>query len=389
MMTIHFSANLRSIVGDRVGMLHWLFDPLASGFIIAYDLSGNAVLITNFDSEKYPQEAWSEDLCKEVLTGAIGQSHSAKILSYRPWILSRRVAKSYRRGNVFLAGDAAHSFPPTGGLGLNSGLADVHNLAFKIAAVCRKEAGDSLLDSYEAERRHVAEVNSRQSVKNGQAIFRLLKTLGTAGIADVEEARRNLKTAINDPEQMKKVAVGVEEQREHFDNLNLHIGYIYGDSSIPKSASHFVPSFRSGARLPHAWLGDKVPSFVQEDIKPVKLSYVHELSRREVEAKSYSSLDLCSADAWTVLLPAAASSVDEAAAGLQKTIPRLKLSILKLARDFDILSGDAGDAWIRDSGLGSGRGLLVRPDQHILCSIESKTKSEELLHMIREFLGSI
>lgn len=49
MMTIHFNANLRPIVGNRVGMLHWIADPLASGFIIAYDLSGNSVLISNFD----------------------------------------------------------------------------------------------------------------------------------------------------------------------------------------------------------------------------------------------------------------------------------------------------------------------------------------------------
>jgi hypothetical protein len=49
MMTIHFSADLRPIVGERVGMLHWIMDPLASGFIIAYDLSGNQVLISNFD----------------------------------------------------------------------------------------------------------------------------------------------------------------------------------------------------------------------------------------------------------------------------------------------------------------------------------------------------
>lgn len=48
-MTIHFNADLRAIVGERVGMLHWIMDPLASGFIIAYDLSGNSVLISNFD----------------------------------------------------------------------------------------------------------------------------------------------------------------------------------------------------------------------------------------------------------------------------------------------------------------------------------------------------
>lgn len=49
MMTIHFNADLRAIVGERVGMLHWIMDPLASGFIIAYDLSGNAVLISSFE----------------------------------------------------------------------------------------------------------------------------------------------------------------------------------------------------------------------------------------------------------------------------------------------------------------------------------------------------
>ena len=49
MMTIHFNANLRPVLGDRVGMLHWILDPATSGFIIGYDLSGNQVLISNFD----------------------------------------------------------------------------------------------------------------------------------------------------------------------------------------------------------------------------------------------------------------------------------------------------------------------------------------------------
>lgn len=48
-MTIHFSADLRPVVKERVGMLHWIFDPAARGFVIAYDLGGNQVLIHNFD----------------------------------------------------------------------------------------------------------------------------------------------------------------------------------------------------------------------------------------------------------------------------------------------------------------------------------------------------
>jgi 2-polyprenyl-6-methoxyphenol hydroxylase-like FAD-dependent oxidoreductase len=386
MMTIHFSADLRSIVGERVGMLHWLFDPLASGFIIAYNLSGNAVLITNFDPEKYPTEAWNEALCREVLTGAIGHDHCVKILSYRPWVLSRKVAKSYRRGSVFLAGDAAHSFPPTGGLGLNSSLADVHNLAFKIAAVYQEIAKEPLLDTYEAERRHVAEVNSRQSVKNGQTIFSLLKTLGTAEVADVAEARRNLKAAIGDQDRMQQISKGVEAQREHFDNLGLHIGYIYGDTGIPANASHYTPTYTPGARLPHAWLGQIVPSIARQ-LQPVNLGYVHEMSFHEAKARSYSTLDLCGPDAWTVLLPSLNSSMDQTAAELAGMHHSLKFHIFKLGREFDLLPGAAGAAWAQDSGLKSGSGLLVRPDQHILAVLNPETRSSDIFQLVQQFLG--
>lgn len=57
MMTIHFSADLRPVVKDRVGMLHWITDPAVSGFIIAYELSGNQVLICNFDVRTWIEHA--------------------------------------------------------------------------------------------------------------------------------------------------------------------------------------------------------------------------------------------------------------------------------------------------------------------------------------------
>lgn len=116
------------------------------------------------------------------------------------------------------AGDASHSFPPTGGLGLNSGLADVHNLAYKLAHVLLGKASDRLLDTYETERRHVALVNSMQSVKNGRKIFKLLKTMGIGD--NLEEAKSNLYAALADPEKRGQIDSGVEEQREHFDNVS-------------------------------------------------------------------------------------------------------------------------------------------------------------------------
>lgn len=96
----------------------------------------------------------------------------------------------------------------------------MHNLAYKIAFVLRGEARDSLLDTYDAERRHVAIVNSVQSVKNGKKIFGLLKTLGMGN--DLVQDRENLYASLKDPNKKKLIDEGVEEQREHFDNVSLH-----------------------------------------------------------------------------------------------------------------------------------------------------------------------
>lgn len=116
-------------------------------------------------------------------------------------------------------GDAAHAFPPTGGLGLNCGIADAHNLAWKIAAVHRGWAVSSILDTYGGERREIALVNSAQSVKNGKKIFSFLKSLGVAGIDDMDEARANLHKSIHDPAKKELIAAQIEGQREHFDNV--------------------------------------------------------------------------------------------------------------------------------------------------------------------------
>lgn len=84
--------------------------------------------------------------------------------------------------------------------------------------VLQGKASDGLLDTYESDRRHVAMVNSMQSVKNGQEIFRLLKLLGIGD--DVAQARKNLYTSLNDPSKTKLIDEGIEGQREHFDNVS-------------------------------------------------------------------------------------------------------------------------------------------------------------------------
>lgn len=102
-MTIHFNANLRPVVGDRVGMLFWIMDPIAAGFIIGYDLDGNQVHISQVDVKQHPVETWTEDMAKAKIRGAIGSDDVPfDILSFRPWVFRRQVAVTFQKGNVFL-----------------------------------------------------------------------------------------------------------------------------------------------------------------------------------------------------------------------------------------------------------------------------------------------
>jgi hypothetical protein len=82
------------------------------------------------------------------------------------------VAETFARGRVFLLGDAAHAMPPPGGFGGNTGIHDAHNLAWKLAAVLRGDAGPALLASYDAERRFVAEHTLAQALARLAAWFR-------------------------------------------------------------------------------------------------------------------------------------------------------------------------------------------------------------------------
>ncbi|KNG82470.1 hypothetical protein ANOM_009532 [Aspergillus nomiae NRRL 13137] len=373
MMTIHFNADLRPIVKEQVGMLHWVMDPLVSGFIIGYDLSGNQVLICNFDSKKWPVESWNEEHCRKVVDAAIGANVKYDILSFRPWILSRKVAKSYRDGQVFLAGDAAHSFPPTGGLGLNSGLGDVHNLAYKLAAVHHGSATDALLDTYEAERRQVALVNSQQSVKNGKKIFGLLKALGTTD-PDVDVARHNLYQTIHDERAMVEISKGIEDQREHFDNLGLHIGYVYGDKRIPDNASAYEPS---------ACL-----ELVQ--LPAIDSSYIGAESQ-EVAEMTYSTLDLCRFDSFTVLVDEKSSShFTSAVQTALKQVPlsvaaSISLQVVIKGVDFSLQPGQ--DKWDDVVPLNQGQAVLVRPDQHVLAILDRNAGTAHIVQALRSHLA--
>lgn len=148
--------------------------------------------------------------------------------------ISADVAERYRVGRVFLAGDAAHSLPPTGGFGINTGFADVHNLVWKLAAVLAGRAPDRLLDSYDTERRPVARSNADWSTVNAKRFVAVKQAL----MADERDELRRLLT----------------DQQSHVDPLAQDLGFRYGDldPDAPPAYAHVV----LGGRAPHALVDD-------------------------------------------------------------------------------------------------------------------------------------
>jgi tetracenomycin A2 monooxygenase-dioxygenase len=160
------------------------------------------------------------------------------------WRMSAQVAQRFRAGRVFLAGDAAHRFPTAGGNGLNSGVQDVHNLAWKLATVLSGRAGDAALDTYEAERRPVAQSNTDFAVRN------------QTRLDEMDEAFRRRE---EEPQRWRDLLV---EQNKQLHSDGHTLGYVYTHGAVvddgspipPYDSQHYWPTDRPGARFPHFWL---------------------------------------------------------------------------------------------------------------------------------------
>ncbi|MDQ1042586.1 FAD-dependent monooxygenase [Streptomyces sp. V4I2] len=159
------SRRLPEVVGDRRFIVCYLTNPDADGALLPVDNRENWV----FHAPWHPEhgetlEEFTDERCVEHIRRAVGVADlDVQVTGRAPWHAAQRVARSYRAGRVFLAGDSAHEMSPTGAFGSNTGIQDAHNLAWKLAAVVGGWAGEGLLDTYDAERRPVAEATSARA----------------------------------------------------------------------------------------------------------------------------------------------------------------------------------------------------------------------------------
>jgi 2-polyprenyl-6-methoxyphenol hydroxylase-like FAD-dependent oxidoreductase len=233
------SAQLGRLLRGRA--LHrWVLNPAAPGVIGPMDLQDLWWAIATGRSE----DDAAADPAQVVRTLA-GRPVDVEVLGTDPWQARALLASRYRRGPLFIAGDAAHQNPPWGGHGFNTGVGDAVNLGWKLAAVINGWAPAGLLDSYEAERRPIAQQTIDIAARNTRALPSDLSNPALLGSDEEFEAAR------------PAAAAAIEEaKRSEFYCLGLVLGYGYGPGAAAQTTdgSDYRPAAAAGNRLPHAWL---------------------------------------------------------------------------------------------------------------------------------------
>jgi 2-polyprenyl-6-methoxyphenol hydroxylase-like FAD-dependent oxidoreductase len=200
-------------------------------------------------------DAWNEDDARRVFAQALGCEIPIEILSLGTWTAGHSlVAQSLRRGPVFIAGDAAHLFTPTGGLGYNTAVEDAVNLGWKLASVLRGAAPDALLDSYEVERKPLAERNTAYArhFADSVGLFpakAVLEEDSAQGAQERELAARHLNAHARLEFNIPGVTFG-----GRYDGSPVIIGD--GTTPPPDQPNAYLATACPGGRPPHAWLDD-------------------------------------------------------------------------------------------------------------------------------------
>ncbi|MGH2888806.1 MAG: FAD-dependent monooxygenase, partial [Solirubrobacteraceae bacterium] len=292
-VTIYFHAeeDLAPLLAGRNQGVSYVTNSVLRGFF-RLDRSGNrGFLVVNLvgDSARpeivaaYPSAPWAsvaesidERRALELVRAAIGVPEMP--VTIRDVVTWRAVADSaerYRDDRVFLAGDAAHVVPPNGGFGGNTGVQDVHNLAWKLGFVHHGYAGPELLDSYDSERRAIGEMTVAQAYAR----------------------------------YVNRVApyLGLDTAQPIVDDFSLEAGYRYNVGAVElepgdEGAPHEDPRTsraRPGSRVPHIWL--------------------------ERDGERLSTLDLCGASELVLL---AGGDGDAWPAGCRRAADRLGVPLV-------------------------------------------------------------
>jgi 2,4-dichlorophenol 6-monooxygenase len=357
--TVHISADLSHIARDPHVLIRWIWCPA---------IGRMAVLVPMGPTRWGPDsEEWVFHLAYqgEELRGLSDQRVEADmrlalglenvpftIHKLTRWTLEGVLADKFRVGRVFIAGDAAHRHPPTGGLGLTSAVQDVHNLCWKLAAVLAGQAGESLLDTYEPERRPTDARNIQRSLENSMTHMETGPAFGLDPQAGIEanwaQMKRIWSGKPEDAEHRSRALRAIRRVSMEGNELNVEYGYRYDSQAIVPDGSPepqpidpirlYEPGTRPGSPLPHAWIDYEAG--LRRPIKDL------------VQPGRFLLIAGEEGEGWCAAAKRIAAAND------------LPLDALRIGE----LDGDLFDprlAWTQYRGISRGGAVLVRPDRFV------------------------
>ena len=366
-VTVWIEADLARYTRHRSGALFFVVSP------------GDEQLLSIWTCVE-PWTEWStifarrdlrmDDLSEEAVVKrvrlAIGDPDvPIKIKKVSPWQINHVVAKRYRSGRLFLAGDAAHRHPPANGLGSNTSIQDAYNLAWKLALVTSGKADESLLDSYDEERQPVGRRvvdRANQSVGEMGPFF---QALGFRPGQPESEVLAEI-DRLHGPEgtERRQALLGaLELMNGQFNAHGVELGQRYESAAVVGDGTpfpaftrdpdlYYQPTTHPGAPLPHVWL--------------------------ERDTIDVSTLDLCAYDRFTLLLGVGGARWAEAARSVSENLGvRVEPVMIGLGQQ----NNDTLGRWIRAREIADDGCLLVRPDRIVAWrSAGGATDPERALH---------
>jgi 2,4-dichlorophenol 6-monooxygenase len=354
-VSVYMSADLSRVARDPDVLIRWIWTP-ASGRLATLVPMGpdhwgpdSEEWVFHLNYENEDTRALDDDRVVADMKAALGLPDlDPKVHVVSRWSMEGILADRFRVGRVFLVGDAAHRHPPTGGLGLTSAIHDAHNLCWKIAAVLRGQAGDALLDSYEAERRAVDGRNVQRSLENGMNHARIAACIGITRDGGEQANLAALRRALEDGPHRRAVLAAIATQSMEFHEQVVEYGYSYASSAVVEDGTPspapldevrlYAPGTRPGAPLPHAVIED-------------------------ADGNRLSTLDIVAPGRFVLIAGEDGAAWRDAALALANE-RGLALDAVRIGH----VDGEYRDprcAWLRRREIGPRGAVLVRPDRFV------------------------
>jgi 2,4-dichlorophenol 6-monooxygenase len=356
-MNIVFHADLTRFVEHRPSVLYWVLQPgsdiggIGMGLVRMVRPWDEWLVVWGYDINQPPPDI-DDAAATKIVHDLVGDDTvPVTIRSTSLWGNNKMYATRYRAGRVFCVGDAVHRHPPSNGLGSNTSIQDSYNLAWKLAMVLSGQAGEGLLDSYEAERVPVGRqivLRANKSIEEFAPVFDALGFFSTDDPAQQVANMRARFTATPEAEKQRAaLRVALELKNYEFNAHGVEMGQRYTsgavavDGTSPPAADrdpelYYQPTTWPGARLPHCWLG----------------SAGHKVSTHDVTGKRR----------FTVVTGIAGQAWEDAATGAAQALGiELAAVVIGPGREYT----DLYDDWARLREVTESGCVLVRPDAHV------------------------